>query len=78
MMERISHNIHSTQEGDRREHGMRSIEQRHLTLVVGSLRFSYQHIESSLFGRKLLAQGSNRHVGRFLDDPKMEDLGLNH
>ncbi len=71
MVAGITDDVHTTQEGHRRKHGVRTIEQRHLTLVVRLLRGYEQHMQTGLVSGELLG-----HFLRSLDDPEVEVLGL--
>ena len=59
------------QECNGREHGVRAIQQRHLTLVVRLLAGYEQHVQSGLVGGELVG-----HLFRSLDNPQVEVLGL--
>ena len=74
----IADNVQSSQEGHRREHGVRTVEQRHLTLMVGRFVVREDHMQPCLISRELAGQLFQRQIGRSLDDPEMEGFRLNH
>ena len=69
----VAHDIHATQEGHRTQNRMRTVQQCHLTFVVGLLRGHEQHVQSGLVGWELLC-----YLPRGLNHPEVEVLGLNH
>ena len=46
--------------------------------MIGSLALSDEYMETSLLCGELLTKRSASHVGRTLDNPEVEDLGLDH
>ena len=72
----IAYDIHATQISHRTQYGVRTIQQGHLTLVVRLLTLSDEHVQASLLCRELCAQVLDRHIGRLLDYPEVEDLCL--
>ena len=77
MLAGIAHNVHSCQEGDRGEDCVRTIEQRHLALVVGRLIMGEDDMQTSLIGRELACQLFDRQIGSGLNHPEVESLSLN-
>ncbi len=73
MVAGIAHDVHTAEEGYGREHGVRAVEQRHLTLVVGLLGRNEEHVQAGLVGGEFLG-----HFLWSLDDPQVEVLGLYH
>ena len=71
MVAGIANDVHAAQEGYGRENGMRTVEEGHLTLMVGLLGGHEQHMQSGLVGRELVG-----HLLRGLDHPQVEVLGL--
>ena len=78
MMAGIANNVYAAEISDRREDGVRTIEEGNLSLMIGSLALSDEYMETSLLCGELLTKGSASHVGRTLDNPEVEDLGLDH
>ena len=74
----IAYNVYATEISDRGEDGVRTIEEGNLSLMIGSLALSDEYMETSLLSGELLTKGSASHVGRTLDNPEVEDLGLDH
>lgn len=72
----VADDIDAAEECDRREDGVRAIEESYLTLVVRLLALSDEDMETSLLCGELLAKILNAHVLRLLDDPEVENLSL--
>ena len=71
MVASIANDVDTAEESNGREHGVRTIEQGNLTLVVGFLRGNKQYVQTSLVSRELLL-----NLLRCLNDPEVEVLSL--
>ena len=78
MLAGIAHDVQSCQESYGREHGVRSIEQGHLTLVVGRLVVCENHVKTRFVCRELPCQLFDGQVGSRLNNPKVEGFSLNY
>ena len=74
----VAHDVDTAEVSHRREDGVGTVEQGNLTLVVGFLRLSDEHMQPGFLCGELLAQLLNGHVLGFLDNPEVEYLGLHH
>ena len=77
-MASVADDVDTAEVSNRREDGVRTIQESDLTCVVWLLALGDEHVETGLVGRELLTQLGDRHVGWLLDDPEVEDLGLYH
>ena len=78
MLTGIAHDVDARQVGHGGEHRVRTVQQRHLTLVVRGLVVGQHDVQPGLFSRELTRQLLQRQVGRRLDDPQVEGLALHH
>ena len=76
MVAGISNDIYAREEGNRGEHGMRTVQQGNLTLMIRLLALGDEHVQTRFLGWELLAQRLDTHVLRLLNHPEMEGLGL--
>ena len=74
----IANDVDAAEVGDRTEHGVRTVQQRHFALVIRFLALGDEDVQSGFVSRELGFQFFDRHVLRFLDHPEVEDLGLHH
>jgi hypothetical protein len=71
MVAGITNDVDTAEESDRREYGMRAVEQGDLTLVVRLLTGYEQHMKARLVGRELTGD-----LSWCLDYPQVEVLSL--
>ena len=74
----ISYDVYAREESDRGEHGMRTVQQGNLTLMIRLLALGDEHVQTRFLSRELLTQRLDTHVLRLLNYPEMEGLGLYH
>ena len=74
----IADDVNAREVSNRRENGVRTVEQRNLTLVVRSLALGDENVKTCLLCRELLAELLDRHICWFLDNPEVEDFCLNN
>jgi hypothetical protein len=78
VMAGIAYDVDTAEVCNRREDGVRTIEEGNLSLMVWSLALCDEYMETSLLSREFLAESCAAHVGRTLDNPEVEDLSLYH
>ena len=74
----IAHDVDAAEISYRRKHRMRTIQQRHLTLVVWLLTWGNQHVQTSLLSRELSLEVIDVHVFRLLNHPQVECFTLHN
>ena len=72
----VANDVDTAEVGNRRKHGMRTIEEGHLALVIGLLALCDEHVKTGFLGGEFSAQLFASHVFCFLNHPKVENLGL--
>jgi len=74
----VTHDVDAAEVSHWREHGVRSVEEGHLALVVRLLVVGDDDLETSLVSREFSLELLNGHVLSLLDNPEVECLGLNN
>ena len=72
----VAHNVHATQISHRREHGVRTVQQCHLTSVIRLLVVGNEHMQTGLLCWELLLHLFDGHVLSLLNHPEVEALSL--
>ena len=78
MLTGITHDVQTCKESNWRKDCVRTVEQCHLTLVVGRLVVGEHHVQPGLVGREFTGKLLQRQVRCGLYDPQMESFGLHH
>ena len=72
MLASIADDVHSRQICNRRQYGMRTVQQRNFSFMIRSFRRNEQYIQACLVCREFFC-----HFLRCLDYPQMENFSLN-